>query len=326
MIKHITLPLTEPMYIGASFGSLYLAYHARRIHHRGRWAWFAGAALLAVLAYQTRTIGLMLFPALGLAVFFHPSHASFTARLARNGKKLSGFLVLGLMALTAAGVLLSGTSWFQSQFVSPDSYFQSMLARFQAHSPAGFLRTNLSYRALEAGELSLNAPQNKFPAVTPLYYVAGILTWLAVLIGMVQLMAGKKARILFYYFLPYTGILLIWPYYDARFWLPVMPVMALAVWTFVSRLGKVVMAGRIYLGLYLAVGLVALGYSTRLTFSGEQFSERFGDGTLKMSYRYAQGSDLPVDTTALDPLAVRLLEAFDPASQEAAEAGRHPGE
>ncbi len=317
LIKHFTIPLTEPFYVCVSFLSLFFAARFYREPGMGRWLSMFVATALAFLAYQTRTIGLVLFPVLCVTVFIHPSHASLLESLARGWKKLI-LIPLATLALVAVSLtLLSGTPWFESQFLRPESYFQSMLSRFGNQSLPGYLFMNAGYRALEAGELALNLPASRVGGLIPLFYIAGGLFWLMLILGASRMVKGGVQGLLVLYFTLYAAVFFLWPYYDARFWVPVLPVMALIGWQFAVRFRKGLVMARLFLAVYLLLGTIALAYSTRLTFSGDRFSEHYGDGTLKMSYRFAQQNGLPVDTSATDPLAVELIGRFDPAGREA---------
>jgi hypothetical protein len=62
---------------------------------------------------------------------------------------------------------------------------------------------------------------------------------------------------------------------------------------------------------FFVLGLIALGYSTRISLAGKKFSEVYGDGTTMMTYRYAFQSSEPIDMTRVNERAVSLLSVFD---------------
>jgi hypothetical protein len=57
--------------------------------------------------------------------------------------------------------------------------------------------------------------------------------------------------------------------------------------------------------------MVALGYSTRLTFAGSRFPELYGDGTLRATYRTALLGESPKNADDVSPDALYLLRRYE---------------
>jgi hypothetical protein len=118
------------------------------------------------------------------------------------------------------------------------------------------------------------------------------------------------------YFITYSAWMLCWPYYGSRFWLPVIPllaVFAVQAAQFLQKDSRLLRwAFGAYLALFLALGVTALGFSTRISLSGQEFSETYGDGDTRMTYRYALDNGKPVDMREVDAGKVRLLAIFEP--------------
>jgi hypothetical protein len=62
--------------------------------------------------------------------------------------------------------------------------------------------------------------------------------------------------------------------------------------------------------LYVAMGLVAMGYSTWLTFSGPRFPERYGDGNLTATYRLYLLDQPPAAGEELNAGGLKVLRRY----------------
>lgn len=63
---------------------------------------------------------------------------------------------------------------------------------------------------------------------------------------------------------------------------------------------------------YLSLGGVAIIYTTRLSLSGKNFSEVYGDGSMQMTYRFAFRNGYPVDMPKVQCRHLKLLRVFEP--------------
>jgi hypothetical protein len=99
------------------------------------------------------------------------------------------------------------------------------------------------------------------------------------------------------YLLAYLAIMFVWPYGDNRFWLPVLPLLALVA---VQAIGPLVTVRgvrwvlAVYMTAYLALYLIAAVYTTRITFS-RNFPMDYADGQRMQDY-IAAWSNGPVET------------------------------
>ena len=105
-------------------------------------------------------------------------------------------------------------------------------------------------------------------------------------------------------------------YYDARYWVPVLPLLLGWVAIAVNRLWKVSPIRWVvgaYVSAFTVAGLVALGYSTRISFAGSRFPELYGDGTLRPAYLeafgYAQSGQLSTQNVTA---ALHVLQRYEP--------------
>jgi len=166
----------------------------------------------------------------------------------------------------------------------------------------------------ELGELAANLPLSKAPiALHSIYPFIGAVVLSLLFVAFC--LRARHLRAVEVYLVTYALVVFGWPYHDARFWLPTLPLLigwitiALRcisqqwpIWAFV----------RGYVGLFSVLGLAALLYSTRITFAGQTFPERYGDGTLRPAYEVAFGKRNPSELSGINRTAFQLLEQYEP--------------
>ncbi len=117
------------------------------------------------------------------------------------------------------------------------------------------------------------------------------------------------------YLIACLGGLLLTPWsQDARYWIPVLPIIIAALMAEISswwrQAATVRWAGYAICGLYGAMGIIALGYSTRVTFSGAAFPEIYGGGSFAPIYRIVLLHQPPLPNESFDPEALRVLQRY----------------
>lgn len=153
-------------------------------------------------------------------------------------------------------------------------------------------------RTLDLGEILLNAPYAKLGRVHWLVHAAGIGTIILIAGGLWR--AKRDFHPAHVYLLAYLCVMFAWPYGDNRFWLPVLPLLALAIVQAMEPL----MAWRpvrgvvdLYAAVYFLMFLVAAVYTTRITFS-RNFPEEYAGGESKADYIQAWSDQEPTTQTA----------------------------
>ena len=311
-IKHLPVPLTEPLYFGLSLCALAVLMRAARETSTACFtAWWVAAGGLALAAIWVRTIGLSLLPVWGGVLVAHLLRGR-DWRISRR----QGGIALAVFALGLAGALwwVPQTAWFESQFLAPMSYFQQFLVRLGEQVEVIEV---LHFRAFEFAEILLNLPlstaSGQWSGAAGVYLLIGY-GGIAALLGALG-WGWRTMPVMGGYLLAYLLFLFIWPYTDARFWSPVLPL----VFVFLARAVGRILAGPAkpwpvlrclpwaYAAVFLALGLLAMAYSTRLSLSGAAFPARFGGGSQAAAFAAAR-SDLPDDKLPLTALAIRRYE------------------
>jgi hypothetical protein len=265
---------------------------------RRQYGMLAASALIAVAAFKVRTVGIALAPAIVWAAIGRPSV------LARGRAIFEKHRVL-VLGLAGAALALGAAVISRSQYVTIDLRKQYGTGLVQT-----LIRT-WGYRVTEFGELTVDMPAGKLPAAAlPILWAVG-----GGAIALVVWMLWRRRSRLgpTEVFLAATlGIMAIWPFKDARFWLPVLPIFLGLLATYARGLAGVPRRVMVPLatGSFVLVGLAGEAYNTRISLSGDDFPLRFSDDYLGPVYREAWG--LPRTTDQVDSTALRILREFEP--------------
>ena len=317
LIKHITLPISDVAYLGISFLCLFFLWEFFVGSGKSKWWWFLAALLLALAALIVRSVGIVLLPVLPIILVLHREILPHFKKLFADKVKISFVLLVFIGLGSVVSIFLMNTNWFELQFVKSGSYFQSFLKIIESKGLIQLLLQIISYRCLEFGELILNMPSGKLPQMlAPVFYLAGGFTWLLTFYGLYLQVRQRRLLPFLLYFVTYVGLMSIWPYYDTRFWIPLLPIISLLVFKAILEIKKrwpVIQWGSLlYLVVFFILGFVALFYSSRISLSGKDFSEVYGDGHARMTYRYAFQNGKDVDLTQVDEGQLLLLGIFEP--------------
>jgi hypothetical protein len=179
---------------------------------------------------------------------------------------------------------------------------------------AGNLVPHVRKELTQLGELAVNVAQRRAPdGIARLYPVLGLLALAVALWGAwsrrrslsaVDVFAGSLAAVVF-----------VWPGYDSRLLLPVLPILigyaALAVRRAPRVPATVVAAAAACV--FAVVGAVALARSDRIALSGRDFPERWAHEAPKYAatYRLAFTPGARVDRRQVNPTVLRLLRRYD---------------
>lgn len=304
-VKYVPMPLADTVFFGLSMGVLALLARFR-MGSRHAVLLLMLAVILSVAAMLTRTIGITL--AAGLLttgwiqfVQWHRAH-DLTAREHRT-----------VMISAIVGLLLLGcatTFFLASRYLAETAEVGAILGFDQM-----VLNTILA-RVRNWGQLFFNVPRSIVPDLVEFLYIP------ATVIGLWIIVRGYRDNRTRWgsseaYFALYILALLIYPGPQTRYWLPVVPLML--GWGFIGlrpfwkqRWGGALVAA--YLVGYVITGIVAVAYSSTITFSGGAVGQTYGDGTLRPAYAAAYDSargHAPFETP-LQEKAFLLLLRYDP--------------
>ena len=262
VIKFVAHPLSEMQYIFFSMASLYCFHRYIKNKSYGQ---LGLSFLFAILTVLTRAVGISLIPALFLGIAWQ--HRAELKRIIQKNKAV--LLVLLVLAVVLA--------FFAKQLKILD--YTSLLTNQLHHGVGGFLGENLKNHFRELGELLVNMPSSKLLNVLP--SPAGLVLFIVLGIGvfawLLYRLCTKKSEAPFHikmYLLFYALIIFNWPYYDPRFWVPVLPlIVAILLRTPFNSRPLLKWLGRLFLVYFMATGAFAIGYALYTGFRKEEFAK-----------------------------------------------------
>lgn len=298
VVKHCAIPLTDIPFFCCSMCCIAVISHTRNLDSTWRFAMLAMAAwLLAVAAITVRRIGIALFLPLAFMLVRSRQFKLLLERLSLRTKLI--IVVIGVFVSAATTYVFAITSYWRI---------------FISDAKGGYRSTPilqiLAYRLRELGELFGNFPITKMPAkLTVVVPWMGLLLFLLILFGLATRRKNIGATEVF--MVCYMGILFAWPYYDARFWLPVIPLLIAYLRLAAVSLKIPKAFVMMYCIVFAILGFGAIAYSTRISFAGCKFPDEYGDGYLKPTYRVAfQACQDGVDPDKVNTKALRLLREY----------------
>jgi hypothetical protein len=306
-VKHLPLPMTDIPFFGIAMCCVAVTTHASRLKPAGTQflQWIFLSWFLALTAIFLRRIGVALVPML---IWTLLSRAEVRARFR------------GIAAPTQIGVvfisLAAGTAlvWGILETSTLRAFFSVVRGSDLLRLPLQIIR----YRLTELGELAANIPSSKLPfrgeIVLPSIGVAALLLAAGGLIALRRKCPGRvQAPDVFVG--SYVVLLFGWPYSDTRFWVPIVPLLVAYAARFCSHVLRGDLLRRVvaaYVAVFAVLGLLALGYSTRITFAGAKFPDRYGDGTLRATYCAALNScGSSFDGRNVNAKALHLLRVYE---------------
>jgi hypothetical protein len=303
MVKHVTYPLSDVCFFGASMPCLLMFLRAEAATSPGPYWRLAIAAPLLVFCIELRTIGIALIPAFAWAAL----GGAFWARSLPQWLRRHRIAPFVLLLVVFVAMALAGKMFLHSR------YLQFNAKTLQKRGVIGNFVSDLSDHTMEWGELAVNAPVSKLPAGLELpVRIAGFFALLLAVIGIWEKRRALDASI--WYVAGFASIVIAYPWFDTRLWIPVLPLLMGYVLIGVRRripsrlLRPAIVA---YCVFFCLLGIVALGYSTRLTFAGSQFPDLYGDGTLRATYRKAFLGESPRNADDISPDALYLLRRYE---------------
>jgi hypothetical protein len=171
----------------------------------------------------------------------------------------------------------------------------------------------LGFHFKELGEIAINLP---FPALPPMIQhlvpFVGAAVFLLVLGGLFS--RRRQLGVVDIFFISYSFVILVWPFYDPRFWLPVLPFLVAYIGLSMRYCIQKGISAHVFevwaLG-FVIMGLPMLAYSTIVTFSGASIGDIYNTELYHATYCAAGYCKRGFDSTQpVDPDALRLLQAF----------------
>ena len=294
-IKFVLHPLSEMQYLFFSISSLYF-FNSFTINRK--LSQLGVAFIFAALAFITRTVGITLVGALIVGLLWE-----YRQHLIALIKK-SKWVIITSIGL----IILIGT--FSKQ-LGMYHYIDVLVKQFT--EGVGY-KDILRWHFIELTEISINLPFTKVLDFMPtmvriVYLLLGIITLLA----MYALIAYNRKQtpvVIISYLTFYTFLMFNWPFYDPRFWVPVVPIFIALLATTNFSLSRVQRLSMHAIGLsYVFLGFLSVGYFTYTSFNKNVFAATQANGSYQNEYKtFFYGKLEPANTTPVDTVVVKLLE------------------
>lgn len=292
-IKLTITPLSEMQFLFFSMGTL---YYFERFRSTKRNGYLAAVIVFCALAIFTRTAGVVLLIALLAALAVDNRR-----RISQNKWPLIIGAVVGIGGL----VFL----FMQPKFIRYIGYFFRPLA----NDPGNFFYKNITRHLRDWAELFINIPYSKLG--TSIFFVVaytliGFFAMRYVLLRVFRKRFPIPLHVRIYLAI-YMLLIFNWPFFEARFWFPILPlifaVMLLpkAAASFTFSYWKPTLKGY-----YIIVGVLVLGYYTRLSTNKKTLAVSHDAGLWQDEYRIHFFDEQPADST-YNKKALYLLEKYD---------------
>jgi len=261
----------------------------------------AGLLIFTFLAMITRTIGVLLVFSMMLTLILQKNNAN------RGKAQALKILLFATLLFLILVVLFSA-------FFRIDDYINLMLSFFTTN-PAGFWITNLRWHLADLAEVFINTSQFKIDFINAgtkeVFFIAAGAFSLAYFI---HLLIKKKKDIpivIIVYLLGYMITVFNWPTYDARFWVPLVPLLiAVVLHAPVPVKPYVRYVFFSWKFVYVFLGTFVIGYYSYLIFNKSEFAKKHDAGIWQNEYEtYFFGKS---DTnTKTRPYILHVLDTYD---------------
>jgi len=266
VIRYLAMPLPESMFFGISLSAVAVMTAATRKTGWDRARLLSIAMVLTVVAITVRLVGVALVPALLWACcYVEARDMSPNAGLTRREKWIGA---MSLVAVGMVAILLLGDSLRKYSFEAQLRYLQVESWRPIWLHARGFMWT--------FGEVVVNLPWTQFRPYRMAFLWIGLVVILGVL-GAVRLQRPRTPAAI--YLVSFIAVLALWPYTALRLWLPIVPLLIGFAESATLRFTpgtKWALFSRLYVVWFVVTGLGAMAYTTRISLSGNNFSNVYG--------------------------------------------------
>ena len=298
-VKYSAIPLTDSFFFCISMAAL--SSMKRLMAVKFTWRGLIGSGALVIASVCIRRIGVALIPALLYTIVFQSEMQLYLLRVFRRKTTM-----IVLAASVAASFCALAVVWG----IRTASTLLDLGALLKGHVLLESVSGIVSFRLKELGEIAANLP---YPALPPIVQACIPIIGVLVLSLMVAGVAWRpQFGVVETYFVSYSAIILVWPFYDPRFWLPVIPLLMAYSGLALKRLAQNRITVRMvegYVMMFVFLGISSLASDTRVSFSGSGFADLYSEGRYHSTY-CAVWPCKDLDSTKVDPDGVHLLRYY----------------
>jgi hypothetical protein len=266
VIRYLPMPLPETMFFGVSLAAVAaMNASSARESAAGRVRLLCVALVLTAAAITLRMMGFVLVPALLFACFLSAHRGR--AALAKVTSPEWVFVSASLIVIALVAFAL-GDSFERYSSEAGLIYLHGDLWGQMWRHVQGLLWT--------IGALVINLPWTQFQPYRSAFLFAGLVAVVWIFSTVRFRLPRTPAAV---YLVSFLVLLVLWPYNAQRLWLPIVPLLI----GYAERASFRFTPGRkwrlfvrAYVAWFAFAGLGALAYTTRITFSGNDFSKVYG--------------------------------------------------
>lgn len=296
-VKFTAHPLSEMQYMFFSICSLYLF---QLYTERKSFLLLAGAVISGAIAFITRSVGVVLAVTL-VAGFLWQYRKALLALISRNR------VVIGIVVVVLIGVVIF------SRQLGLNHYGGVFSKQFKEGLT---IATMFRWHFTEWAEMGINISALKVEGYYPqsgiLFLVVGIL----IFSGLMYLLLFRKNQVPFIvkvYLIFYSILMFNWPFYDPRFWVPVLPLVLAVILQYPLprpgwRRGVTVAA---FAG-YMLLGALAVGFFTYTSLNKKVFVRTQANGVFRNEYEtFFYGKPMQDTARVVDPVTLSVISRYD---------------
>jgi hypothetical protein len=299
VIKFVTHPLSEMQYLFFSMASLYFFYR----YSQGRQIISLLASFaFGALAFLTRSVGVALVAALLAGLVWHYRKALILL-LQRHKILVSIFILvfIGVFIFSRQLGLNHYTGVFNKQFREGVTFSTILKWHFSEWSEIGF---NLSIVKL--------FPFLPVHIARLVFNLAGIFLF-AAFIWLLFFSRNTIPFIVRAYTFFYCILMFDWPFYDPRFWVPLLPLIAAIVIQLPfpnGRMPRIVLSA--FFVVYISLGIASVGYLTYTSLNRKVMARTQANGVYRNEYETVFFGRPQSDTAQhIDPAVLSVLRRYD---------------
>lgn len=301
IIKFFLHPLSEMQYFFFSSGGLYF-FHKYLNHKKIKFIFYS--FIFSLLAFLTRTIGFTLVISLLFSfLYYHRVFIIYHFKKYRIYMVIFALLLLSIFWFAKLFGLLHYSGVFENQFNHGIAFYQPILWHFH-----------------ELGEIFSNLTSDKIyhflklNIVHVFFDLTGVLSLIFIFYLIFRFKDIHSLSVLSYCVL-YSVVILLWPFYDPRFWVPIFPIFIAVILFNISRMLILKYLRKyiyVYVCTYAFLGLSAILYSTYLTLNHEALAKQQANGVYRNEYEmYFYGKTLSDSAKYINPDIVFYLKKYN---------------
>lgn len=275
-IKQFTLPISDQLFTLLFILSVYFWV----TFFSGRLYFIIPALIITVISIYVRTAGVAIIIGVLLYIVY------LNKKIILKKKILSG--VIAILIIFFMIIFIGNLSFFEKKI----DYIRQLELEGMVKNPFSIIK-RLFIHFQELGEVAINIPYSKLSSIIhpkvfdiSLYIliVAGIISLYIIFKSVIYLKLYNS--LVFWTFLSYLMMIFLWPFYDTRFLVPIIPLFIYLFYYYISNLFKIRYLKILQIALYVSLGLISLVYSDALSLDKSFFLKHYGfDPKLTENYR-----------------------------------------